>query len=132
MEEPAEYSSFKHIPEMVSMEENEEICRNPTMEEVKRAVFALNGDSTSGPDGLSGYFYQKCWEIVNTNVLNIVKDFFKGNTLPKSITHTNLVLLSKKNVIQTFSDMRPISLSNFINKIIFRVVHDRLEKLLLS
>lgn len=26
--------------------------------------------------------------------------------------------------------MRPISLSNFLNKVIFRVIHDRLEKLL--
>nr|XP_033515384.1 secreted RxLR effector protein 78-like [Nicotiana tomentosiformis] len=33
---------------------------------------------------------------------------------------------------QTFSDLRPISLSNFINKVISRVVHDRPEKILPS
>lgn len=37
------------------------------------------------------------------------------------------MLLPKKNDIHSFSDLRPISLSNFINKVISRVVHDRLE-----
>lgn len=30
----------------------------------------------------------------------------------------------------SFSDLRPISLSNFLNKIISRLIHDRLEGLL--
>lgn len=30
----------------------------------------------------------------------------------------------------SFSDLRPINLSNFINKVISRIVHDRLEKFL--
>jgi len=60
----------------------------------------------------------------------VVQVFFKGATLPKSITHTNLVLLPKKDFPQSFSDLRPISLSNFLNKIISRLVHDRMEVLL--
>ncbi|WMV32127.1 hypothetical protein MTR67_025512 [Solanum verrucosum] len=54
----------------------------------------------------------------------------KGNTLPKSITHTNLVLLPKKENVQDFTDLRPISLSNFINKVLSRIVHNRIEVLL--
>lgn len=42
------------------------------------------------------------------------------------MTHTNLVLLPKKKDVQNFSDLRPISLSNFSNKIISRVIHERL------
>ncbi|XP_060202636.1 uncharacterized protein LOC132631055 [Lycium barbarum] len=49
-----------------------------------------------------------------------------------SVTHTNLVLLPKKNNIETFPDMRPISLSNFINKVISRVIQDKLECILPS
>ncbi|XP_060182560.1 uncharacterized protein LOC132612276 [Lycium barbarum] len=106
------------------------LAEQPTMEEVQKTVFELNGDSTCGPDGFSAIFYQKCWEVIKANVFNVVKSFFDGQTLPKSITHTNLVLLPKKNVVESFSDMRPISLSNFINKVISRVVHNRLDKLL--
>lgn len=88
------------------------------------------GDSASGPDGLTGHFYQACWEIVGEDVFKVVKAFCEGKTLPKSITHTNLILIPKKENIQTFADMRPISLSNFLNKVITRVIHDRLETIL--
>ncbi|XP_059310093.1 uncharacterized protein LOC132061267 [Lycium ferocissimum] len=53
---------------------------------------------------------------------------FCGAELPKFITHINLVLLPKKDIISTFSDMRPISLSNFVNKIFSRLIHDKLAE----
>uniref|UniRef100_A0A1U7VHC3 Uncharacterized protein LOC104213858 n=1 Tax=Nicotiana sylvestris TaxID=4096 RepID=A0A1U7VHC3_NICSY len=62
----------------------------------------------------------------------MVRDFFNGHELPKCVTHTNLVLLPKKKEVTTFSDLRPISLSNFSNKVISRVVHERLVKFLPS
>ncbi|XP_070021835.1 uncharacterized protein [Nicotiana sylvestris] len=60
----------------------------------------------------------------------MVRAFFNGHELPKCVTHTNLVLLPKKKEVTTFSDLRPISLSNFSNKVISRVVHERLVKFL--
>lgn len=41
--------------------------------------------------------------------------------------HTNLVLLPKKEQVHSFDELRPISLSNFINKIFSRIIHDRVE-----
>ncbi|XP_059295549.1 uncharacterized protein LOC132048883 [Lycium ferocissimum] len=96
----------------------------------EKAVFGLSGDSASGPDGFTGLFYQHCWEIIGNDVHQVILSFFDGNELPKAITHTNLVLIPKKHHVQSFSDLRPISLSNFINKIISRVVHGRTEKLI--
>ncbi|XP_075088070.1 uncharacterized protein LOC142170146 [Nicotiana tabacum] len=62
----------------------------------------------------------------------MVRAFFNGHELPKCLTHTNLVLLPKKKEVTIFSDLRPISLSNFSNKVISRVVHERLDKFLPS
>ncbi|XP_060195031.1 uncharacterized protein LOC132624242 [Lycium barbarum] len=121
---------LNHILELIREEDNLLLAEQPTMGEVQKAVFELNGDSTCGPDGFSGICYQKCWEVIKADVFSVVKTFFDGQTLPKSITHTNLVLLPKKNVVESFSYMRPISLSNFVNKVISRVVHDRLDNLL--
>ncbi|XP_059291461.1 uncharacterized protein LOC132044942 [Lycium ferocissimum] len=108
----AELKKYLHFEEefwrQKANEDNELLVAAPNADEVKQAVFALNGD----------------------NVLNVVKDFYKGHTLPKSITHTNLVLLPKKQDVQTYANMRPINLSNFINKVILRVVHGRLEGIL--
>lgn len=47
----------------------------------------------------------------------VVKAFFCGQELPRYITHTNLVLIPKKEFPKTFSDLRPISLSGFLNKV---------------
>lgn len=115
---------------MVTMEQNEKLNSNPTREEIKHAVFGLNGDSAGGPDGFTGLFYQSCWEIIGEDIVQMVLSFFCGQQLPKSVTHTNLVLLPKKKEVSTFSDLRPISLSNFVNKIFSRVVHDRMVGIL--
>lgn len=60
-------------------------------------VFSLNSESACGPDGLSGRFYQTCWDIVSPDVIRMVLDFYESDTLPKSITYTNLVLIPKKD-----------------------------------
>ncbi|XP_075076724.1 uncharacterized protein LOC107810356 [Nicotiana tabacum] len=56
-------------------------------------------------------------DVIGADIHNMVLHFYGGAALPKSITHTNIVLLPKKPRVETFSDLRPISLSNFINKV---------------
>lgn len=94
-------------------------------------MFELSGDSAGDPDGFASTFYQECWEIMY-DIHNMVLHFYGGASLPLSLTHTNLVLLPKKPMVQIFSHLRPIRLSNFINKVISRVIHDRLEKFMPS
>ncbi|XP_059288078.1 uncharacterized protein LOC132041386 [Lycium ferocissimum] len=55
----------------------------------------------------------------------MVVAFFQGHTLPKVVTHTNIVLLPNKELVQNYSDLRPL-----INKLMSRVVYDRLEAVL--
>lgn len=77
-----------------------------TLEEVNEVVFALSSESSKGPNGFSGLFSQHCWEIIGEDVTRIVKAFFCGHMLPRFITHTNLILLSKKEDVKVFSDLR--------------------------
>uniref|UniRef100_M0ZKY9 RNA-directed DNA polymerase (Reverse transcriptase) n=1 Tax=Solanum tuberosum TaxID=4113 RepID=M0ZKY9_SOLTU len=100
--------------------------RLPTEDKVKRVIFSLNGDSSSGPDGFSGQFFQSCWNIIGEDITNMVRAFFCGQELPRYITHTNLALILKKESIGTFGDLRPISLSTFANKIISKVVQEKM------
>ncbi|XP_019240115.1 PREDICTED: uncharacterized protein LOC109220106 [Nicotiana attenuata] len=127
---PTDFSILNYVPTMVTSEQNEGLMALPTAQEVKKAVMGLNGESAGGPDGFTGAFYHKCWDIIEDDVVNMVKSFFCGQQLPRSVTHTNLVLLPKKKEVQTFADMRPISLSNFVNKIFSRVIHERLVEML--
>lgn len=50
------------IPKLISAEQNVELSRPSSIEEVKEVVFELNGDSASGPDGFLGEFFQSCWD----------------------------------------------------------------------
>ncbi|XP_019251272.1 PREDICTED: uncharacterized protein LOC109230201 [Nicotiana attenuata] len=125
-----EFQIINHVPQMVNGEKNQELLKQPTREEVKQAVYGLNGDNCGGPDGFNGSFFHSCWDIVGDDMVEMVKAFFNGQELPRFITHTNLVLLPKKKEVLNFSDMRPISLSNFINKVFSRVIHERLVGLL--
>lgn len=96
-------------------------------EKIKKTIFELNQESSCGPNGLNSHFYQVLQDIVGGDIIEVIHDFFGGSTLPKSIFHTNLVLIPKKDVIQEFYDLRPISLSNFLNKVISRIIHGRME-----
>lgn len=83
----ADFSLMDLVPCLITNEDNALLNKVPTVEEINRVVFALNGNSVSGSDGLTGLFYQVCWDIVENDVVTMVKAFFQGMTLPKSITH---------------------------------------------
>ncbi|XP_075097935.1 uncharacterized protein LOC142175252 [Nicotiana tabacum] len=117
---------INHVPSMVSMEHNEDLVKQPTKEEVKHVVFGLNGDSAGAPDGFTGKFFHSCLDIIKDDIFSIVKSLFNGHELLLFVTHTNLVLLPKKKKVNTFSEMRPISLNKFINKVFSRAIHERL------
>ncbi|XP_060200737.1 uncharacterized protein LOC132629008 [Lycium barbarum] len=100
------------------------------MEETHHAIISLDPDSAPGPDGYSGKFYQVTWEIIKEDVHNMVTDFFRGAKLTKFYTHTCLILLPKVESPNNFSQMRPISLSNFSNKILSKIISNRLTNIL--
>lgn len=93
-------------------------------------VFGLNGRSACGPYGFTCHFFESCSEISIEDITKVVRGFFCGQELPKFVAHTNLVFLPKKTSAKHFTDLRPISLSSFINKIICRMVHERMAVVL--
>ncbi|XP_009803099.2 uncharacterized protein [Nicotiana sylvestris] len=66
---PNDFYILNHVPSMVDSDQHERLMALPSNEEVKNTVMGLNGDSTGGPDGLTGAFYQTCWDIIEENVV---------------------------------------------------------------
>ncbi|WRX25598.1 Reverse transcriptase domain - like 10 [Theobroma cacao] len=130
--EPCNMSRFDAplIPAIISDSDNLSLCADPTREELKEAVFNIDKDSVAGPDGFSSYFYQQCWDTVANDLLDAVIDFFHGAELPRGITSTTIVLLPKNHNASKWSDFRPISLCNVLNKIITKILANRLAKVL--
>ena len=56
--------------------------------------------------------------------------FFCGAELPRFVTSTSIVLIPKVPSPQDFSKYRPISLCNFFNKVLSRILADRLASIL--
>ena len=63
------------IPSLITDRINNILTMIPSPEEVHTAVFSLNKDSAPGPDGFGALFFQTFWEIIKTDVLNVVLDF---------------------------------------------------------
>lgn len=69
------------------VKQDQELLRQPTREEVKQAVYGLNGDSVGGPDGFNGGFFHSCRDI-GDDMVGIVKTFLMGrNYLGLSLIH---------------------------------------------
>lgn len=102
----------------------------PNMDEIKKAVFSMSSTSSAGPEGYNGTFYHKCWNIISNDVKDFVQSFFNGKKLTKFFTHTCLVLIPKIYPPVIFSDLRPISLTNFSCKIISKILSIRLNPFL--
>ncbi|XP_027109354.1 uncharacterized protein [Coffea arabica] len=120
------------MPELVSVDQNADLLREVTMEEIKGVVFCLSKDSAPGADGYTGIFFQHCWDTVAPDVLAAVKDFLARTSIPKDIASTLIVLIPKKPNPATFVDFRPISLYTFVNKIFTKVLANRLHAVLPS
>nr|XP_019068134.1 uncharacterized protein LOC109119692 [Solanum lycopersicum] len=118
------------IPKLITQEHNVELEKMPSEEEVRRVVMNMNPNSAPGPDGIGGKFYQVCFDIIKDDLLAAVQSFFNGYDMPKYMTHACLILLPKVDHPNKLKDFRPISLSNFTNKIISKIMSTRLTPIL--
>ncbi|XP_069150536.1 uncharacterized protein [Solanum lycopersicum] len=118
------------IPRLVTKEQNSVLERIPNEEELRKVVMNMNPHSAPGPDGIGGKFYQCCFDIIKDDLLAAVQAFFNGYEMPKYMTHSCLILLPKIDHPSKLKDFRPISLSNFTNKIISKIISTRLTPIL--
>ncbi|KAH0769975.1 hypothetical protein KY290_013956 [Solanum tuberosum] len=56
------------------------------MLELKEFVFSIDPDSSPGPDGLSGHFYQSTWNIIVANLHRAVSAFFSVKLSLRALT----------------------------------------------
>src|SRR5262249_47639825 len=109
---------------------NDKLAAPPSQTEISEAVFGLGGMKTPGPDGFSGFFFQKHLQGVEPSIRAMVEDFFATSRLQPNLNKTNLILIPKTQHPTIVTQYRPISLCNFNYKIIAKVLANRLKTLL--
>ena len=112
-----------------TIDESDVVCldRAFTEEEVFEAVKHMNGDKAPGPDGFSLAFFQACWGILKTDLMQVFHQFHEHGTFEKSINATFIALIPKKPGTMEMKDFRPISLISGVYKIVAKVLANRLK-----
>ncbi|VFQ83427.1 unnamed protein product [Cuscuta campestris] len=123
-------STLVNIPTLITAEDNSLLVELPEEEEIWEAVWALNPNSSAGPDGYNGQFFRQAWHIIRADVIKACQEFFLGIPVPKAFGSTQIILIPKKEGAAAIGDYRPISLSTFMSKIITKILANRLSRLL--
>ncbi|GKC24529.1 RNA-directed DNA polymerase, eukaryota, reverse transcriptase zinc-binding domain protein [Tanacetum coccineum] len=107
---------------------HKEVCD----EEIKEAMFQIDGNKAPGPDGLSFLFFKKAWDIVGGHVCRAVKVFFANGKMLREINSTLISLILKTQTPEKVIDFRPIACCNVIHKCISKIMTNRIKRSLRS
>jgi hypothetical protein len=99
-------------------------------EEVRKVVFAMNGDKAPSPDGFTMAFFQACWEVLRLDIREVFSDFHAREVFEKSLNVSFIALIPKLPGAISLKDFQPISLVGGIYKIIAKVLANRLKTVL--
>ncbi|CAL1397336.1 unnamed protein product [Linum trigynum] len=123
---------FNHMlegfPEKVTTEMNEDLCATVTNGEIRKAVFSLGARKAPGPDGFSGRFYRRYWDILGDTLCREVRGFFETANMPDGWNETHIAMIPKVDNPELISQYRPISCCNFRYKIISKIMATRLKR----
>jgi len=135
----ARFTSSRHSPSMnlrnlalpsISAEENLELTKAVTVNEIYSALFDMDPHKAPGPDGFSASFFQDHWPIIKDQLCFAIKDFFQSGKMLKEVNHTFIALIPKVENPETTTQFRPISLCNTTYKIIARILVNRMRPIL--
>jgi hypothetical protein len=115
--------------ERVTREENDSLDCRFSLEEIREAVFGFYADGAPGPDGLSFMFYQKNWDIVKFDLLEMFDDWFEDRLDIYRLNFAMITLIPKEEDARSMKKFRPISLVNCSFKIFTKAVTNRYAKL---
>lgn len=85
----------QHVPSVLQQQDNELLLASVSLSEMRKAVFLLDADSASGPNGYPGSFYRSCWDIISVDLHAAVVEFFIEVPVPRGVSHALIVLLPK-------------------------------------
>ena len=114
----------------IGEDERLELERVFSKEEVVKVLQEMEGDKAPGPDGFTMAFFQKCWNIVEIDVMAFFDHFHRSAEFVRSLNASFLSLIPKKNNALNIKDFRPISLIGSVYKLLSKVLANRLRRVL--
>ena len=123
-------ASLSTITTWVSPDMNEELLTDFKAEEVWYALKQMHPTKAPGPDGMSPIFFKHYWNIVGPKVVNWVLSSLNSSRMPCRLNDTYICLIPKVKSPQKIIEFRLISLCNVVYKLIFKILANRLKRVL--
>lgn len=98
----------------------------PSPSEIKSAIKALKSGKAPGPDGIFVELLQADVDIVSRQIHPIIESFWELGEFPEEMKESLLVKLPKKGDLSQLKNWRGIALLNSINKLVARIILDRI------
>nr|GFB27642.1 putative RNA-directed DNA polymerase, eukaryota, reverse transcriptase zinc-binding domain protein [Tanacetum cinerariifolium] len=95
-------------------------------DEIRLAVWNCKDNKSPGPDGYSFDFFRKYWNLVGSDLCDVVEHFFETGSFPNGCNSSFVALISKIMDAKFVSDFRPTSLIGSVYKVVTKVLANRL------
>lgn len=119
-----------NIPRLVDDYVNSPLNHKIKAKEIKEAIFEMGGSKAPSLDGFLGCCFQSFWEILTKDIVATIQDFQVMKIMTKDVNSTFLALIPKDLDAFSFGKFHPISLCNFIYKIIAKVLANKIKVIL--
>nr|GFA03829.1 RNA-directed DNA polymerase, eukaryota, reverse transcriptase zinc-binding domain protein [Tanacetum cinerariifolium] len=110
----------------ISVDQKQDLEGEVTNDEIKKAVWDCGTDKAPGPDEFTFVFYRKFWYLIDNDVCDAVRFFFKNDNIPNGCNSSFIALIPKIPNVNMVKDIRPISLVGSVYKIIAKILANRL------
>jgi hypothetical protein len=120
----------RHVPSLVTPEQNAALLRPITIEEVDQALQETPKGKAPGPDGFTSDFFHHCWPLIRTEVWEILEDSRATGQILQALNATFITLVPKEGQAHHPKQFRPIALCNVIYKLLTKVIARRLKPIL--
>ncbi|KAG5564631.1 hypothetical protein RHGRI_000728 [Rhododendron griersonianum] len=120
------------VPQRLLVSQKLTLSSRVSGDEIKQAMWSIEGDKSPGPDGYSFAFFQSNWDVVGSDVIQAIQLFFETGFLPRQWNCTALTLVPKVPSPNSIKDYRPIACCNVVYKCVTKVLANRLQQFLPS
>ena len=89
----------------ISVEENIILTRAFSEQEVHEAIMQMEKNEAPGPDGFPTEFYQRFWEVLKCDLLNMFESFHRGELPLYHLNFGHIMLLPKTGMLFKFNSI---------------------------
>jgi hypothetical protein len=101
---------------------SDEIGKPITLDEVKETINKMPKEKSPGPNGWTQELFWAFFDIMGEDLHRAVEESRYSGHISGALNATFFALIPKVSKPETFNDFRPISLCNFVYKVISKII----------